>query len=63
MTLINQIKAASEVDYDKAYRLAHPRMFPFSPWERQRELSNLWPSEQEKFRKIVDAALKARGEG
>lgn len=49
------------MDYDAAYRAAHPRLFPFSPYERQRELRDLWPSEQAKFRRIVDAIAKARG--
>lgn len=48
-------------DYDAAYRRAHPRLFPYSPWERQKELSDLWPSEQKKFRDVVDAAREEWG--
>lgn len=44
-------------DYAAMYRRAHPRLMPFSPWERQRELSDLWPSKQAKFRKLADAML------
>lgn len=41
--------------YERAYRRAHPRMFPHSPHERQRELRDLWPADQRKFRELVDA--------
>lgn len=44
-------------DYDTIYRQVNPRRFPFSPFERQIELRDLWPDEQENFRKVVDAAL------
>lgn len=33
----------------------HPRQFLHSLFERQLELNDLWPSDQEKFRKDVDA--------
>ncbi len=42
--------------YEQVYRDLHPRTFPLSPWERQRELRDLWPAEQQKFRDMVDAA-------
>lgn len=47
-------------DYDETYRAMHPKLFPFSPWERQRELRDLWPDEQAKFRKMVDAINRMR---
>lgn len=47
----------SETIYDKIYRRANPKLFPYSPYERQPELRDLWPSEQEKFKRVVDAAL------
>lgn len=47
----------SETIYDRAYRKMHPRLFPFSAWERQRELSDLWPADQEKFKRVVDAII------
>jgi hypothetical protein len=40
--------------YERIYRETHPRIFPYSPWERQLELRDLWPSEQQKFRNHVD---------
>ncbi len=46
--------------YDSLYRKLHPRMFPHSPWERQRELRDLWPAEQMEFRKMVDNILAKR---
>lgn len=42
-------------DYDSIYRKMHPPMFPFSPYERRRELRDLWPAEQQKFKRMVDA--------
>lgn len=51
-------------DYDAIYRRMNPRLFPYSPWERQKELRDLWPSEQSKVRKqidtIADAMMEAR---
>lgn len=44
-------------DYDEIYRKANPRRFPYSPFERQRELRDLWPDLQEDFRRVVDAAI------
>lgn len=41
-------------DYDNLYRKLNPRRFPYSPWERQRELNDLWPQDQELFRRLVD---------
>lgn len=52
------MSGCGKVDYDAIYRRAHPRRFPFSPYERQMQLRDLWPSEQEKFRRIVDAATQ-----
>lgn len=40
-------------EYAAAYRRAHLRRSPYSPWERQQELSDLWPSDQEAFRELV----------
>lgn len=47
------------IDYDQIYRELHPRQFPHSPYEKQRELRNLWPSEQEKFKQEIDVVLRA----
>jgi hypothetical protein len=35
------------------YRRLHPRAFQFSPWERQMELRDLWPSDQREFREMI----------
>lgn len=45
-------------DYERIYRRLHPRRFPYSPFETQRELRDLWPVEQKKFRHMVDAILQ-----
>jgi len=50
----------SNFDYDALYRKLHPRSMPFSPYERQRELRDLWPVDQQKFRDFVDAVLSER---
>ena len=47
-------------DYERAYRKLHPRTFPLSPCERQRELSDLWPADQDRFRQMVDAVTDAK---
>jgi len=47
-------------DYDAIYRHTNPKTFPLAPYERQMELRDLWPDEQEKFRRVVDAALKSK---
>lgn len=47
-------------DYERIYRRLNPRTFPYSPYERQRELSDLWPREQQKFRDMVDTILNDR---
>lgn len=49
----------SDSIYDRVYREIHPRMFPYSPWERQMELRDIWPSEQKKFKDMVDAVAKS----
>ena len=49
--------APGRVDYDRIYRRLHPKTFPFSPYERQLELSDLWGANQEKFRREVNAIL------
>lgn len=43
--------------YERLYRRMHPKRFPYSPWERQRELHDLWPVDQRAFRQVVDAVL------
>ena len=53
---------ARETDYEAIYRKTHPRAFLFSPWERQMELRDLWPSLQTEFRDGVDAMLAAAQE-
>jgi len=42
---------------EKLYRKEHPREFPFSPYERQRELSDLWPQDQANYVNRVEAFL------
>lgn len=49
-------------DYEKIYRRLHPKRFLFSPWERQAELRNLWPRDQQKFKKMVDGIKSPRKE-
>lgn len=49
----------SDTIYDTIFRRLHPRMFPYSPRERQRELRDLRLSEQEKFKRQVDATIRA----
>lgn len=44
-----------KTDYDAIYRKLHPRRDRYSPYERQRELHDLWPRDQRKFREMVDA--------
>lgn len=44
--------------YARTFRRLHPRRSPYSPYERQRELSDLWPRDQQRFRETVDAVLK-----
>lgn len=39
---------------EQTYRKEHPRMFPHSPWERQMELSDLWPRDQDAYVKRVE---------
>jgi hypothetical protein len=41
-------------DYGALYRKANPKTMPFSIHERQRELRDLWPIDQQKFRDQVD---------
>jgi len=47
-------------DYAAIYRKANPKAMPFSIHERQRELSDLWPVDQEKFKRIVDATRRIK---
>jgi len=49
--------------YAEFYRKLHPRVFPSSPWERQMELRDLWPADQEKFREMVRAIVAPSTEG
>lgn len=45
------------VDYETIYRRLHPRTHPFSPYEVQRQLRDLWESDQQRFRDQVDKIL------
>lgn len=45
-------------DYAKIYRRLNPRKHPYSPYEPQRQLTDLWPSEQEKFKRMIDTILR-----
>lgn len=56
-SMIDPIHAEGDT-YEQAYRRLHPRRFPYSSHERQLELRDLWPSEQAKFRKLVDAVVR-----
>jgi len=44
--------------YAEIYRRMHPRVFPYSPYERQMELSDLWPSEQARIKREIDATAE-----
>jgi hypothetical protein len=46
--------SAHDHDYEKLYRELHPRHVPTSPYGRQIELRDLWPADQEKFKRLVD---------
>lgn len=37
-----------------------PPLFPRSPWGRRPRLSDLWPVDQERYRRMARAALGAR---
>lgn len=50
----------SDDKYEAAYRRANPKLCPLNPWERQAELRDLWPEDQEKFKQLVDAVSEAR---
>lgn len=34
-----------------------PNPFPYSPWGRRPQLSDLWPCDQEKYIRMAEAAL------
>lgn len=51
--------AGKLTDYDQIYRDLHPITFPWSPYDRQLELRDLWPSDQERFRKKIDTIGRA----
>ncbi len=51
------MKPLNEPDYDAIYRRLNPKVFPYSPWERQRELRDLWPSDRERFKQMVRDVL------
>lgn len=42
-------------DYDAIFRRLHPSPAPYSPHFRPLELRDLWPVDQEKFKREVDA--------
>ena len=44
-------------DYDAIYRKMNPRTSPFG---LRRELRDLWESDQQKFREIVDQIVEAQ---
>jgi len=46
------------MNYDQIYRKLNPKRFPYSPWERQVELSDLWPVDQQKFKDEIDLITK-----
>lgn len=46
-------------DYERIFRRLHPKSCPASPWEHQRELRDLWPAEQQKFRDEIDTILRS----
>lgn len=47
-------------DYEAIYRRANPPLVWPCPHSRQPELRDLWPCDQEAFKRMVDAALKGR---
>jgi hypothetical protein len=42
---------------ERLFRAEHPRLFPFSPYGRSPQLSDLWPADQEAW---VRRAAEAR---
>lgn len=44
------------IDYDQIYRLTRAKT-PICPLEKTPQLSDLWPSLQEDFRRTVDATV------
>ena len=51
--------ARESKDYEGIYRKMNPRIFPYSAHERQKELSDLWPADQERFKDQVDSIASA----
>jgi len=45
----------SEDRYTRWYRRLNPKRMPYNIDERQAELSDLWPADQQRFRDMVDA--------
>jgi hypothetical protein len=45
-------------DYDKIYRILNPKKMLYNPYERQRELSDIWPSAQNDFKRNIDKIEK-----
>lgn len=43
---------------EKIYRELHPRSFPYCSYEKQMELSDLWPCEQEGFKRMIEEVAK-----
>lgn len=39
-----------------------PNPFPYSPYGRRPQLSDLWPCDQEKYRRMADAVISAPDE-
>ncbi len=46
-------------DYERIFRRLHPTSCPASPGEHQRELRDLWPADQQKFRDEIDIILRS----
>lgn len=44
--------------YDKIYRKLNPPLFPHSPYGKRKELGDLWPVDQKKFRDMVDKVVE-----
>lgn len=46
----------TQEEYEATYRKLHPRGMTTAPYsERQRQLTDLWPRDQEEFKRMVDA--------
>ena len=43
---------------EELFRREHPKSCPWSPWERQMELRDLWPADQEAYIRRVEQMIR-----